>query len=110
MLPVKSRLILLAIAFAILAIAGIAVDDVRSITPQTSAGVATTLSAQPAPDQDLPVIARAAATAPASAQTMLDFTPHLHIHQAPGVSTRTHNTPVERNHNAATPQTIPLLI
>ncbi|HVT45030.1 MAG TPA: hypothetical protein VMT00_11610 [Thermoanaerobaculia bacterium] len=107
----KLRFVLLALVFAILALAGISHDCAPSIEAHHGGGEATRLTAPlPASEADIPVIVRASATTPASAQTILDFNPRLHIARALELSTAGRQVPVERGHDVLTPQSFPLLI
>ncbi len=108
--PVKLRHILIAFAFALLAIAGLSHGDAHSIEPLQGGGEASRLAAQPSPDPELPVIVRAAMTAPASAQTLFDFEARFGMLPAPDVSSDSRQASTVPVYGVSKPHSFPLLI
>jgi hypothetical protein len=107
---VRIRSILIVIALAVLAFAGLGQDNDRSIAPHAGSIASSQLSSQPAPDPEPPAIVKAAVTASATAQTYVACEPRGHERPALDVSTdgrvRLHD-PACR---ASLPQSFPLLI
>ena len=105
---VRIRLVLIAVAFAVLALAGLRGDDARAIEPH---GTASVLAAQPAADVDPPAIIRAAVTTPAAPQTHFDLEAGLRdacaVLDAAAAAPR---VPADPAYDSSRPRTFPLLI
>jgi hypothetical protein len=107
---VRLRLILVAIALTVLALAGLRQDDERSIAPQTGSIASSQLSSQPAPDHEPPTIVRAAVSASATAQTHVACEPRCCERPAPDLSTDGRRPLHDPEYRASLPQAFPLLI
>jgi hypothetical protein len=107
---VRARLLLIAIALAVLAFAGLRHDDQRSREPHHGGGASSRVAAQPAPDAEAPAIVRAAATAPATAQKDLASDSRGHVHPAHEFSTAIRHATAEPGYDISRPRSFPLLI
>ena len=107
---VRLRVILIAIALAVVAFAGLHQDNDRSIAPHTGSLASSQLSSQPAPDPEPPAIVKAVVTASASAQTHVACEPRGYERTALDVSTDGRMRLHRRDYRAGLPRTFPLLI
>jgi hypothetical protein len=107
---VRARLLLIAIALAVLAFAGLCHDDERSGEPHRGGGASSRVAAQPAPDAEPPAVVRAAATASATAQKDVAPESHGHVHPAHEFSTALRHATAEPGYDVSRPRSFPLLI
>jgi hypothetical protein len=107
---VRARLLLIAIALAVLACAGLRHDDERSREPHRGGGASSRVAAQPAPDAEPPAIVRAAATAPATAQKGPASDLRGQVHPAHEFSAVIRHATTEPAYDFSRPRSFPLLI
>jgi hypothetical protein len=107
---VRLRLVFVAIALAVLALAGLRLENQRSVAPHSSIGASSHLSSQPAPDPEPPIIVRAAVTASATAQMHLACEPRCYVRPAQDVPSGSRQPPREPAYRAGLPRSFPLLI
>lgn len=105
----RIRLVLIAVAFAVLALAGLRGDDARSIEPR-NAGTACELAAQPDTDVDPPAIVRAAVATPSAPQTHLDVETLRHTRHVSDAGTVVRQARTQPDSRVTSPRTFPLLI
>lgn len=106
----RTRLALIAIAFAVLAFAGFRGDDSRALEPR-HADTACELAAQPDTDIDPPAIVRAAVATPAAPQTHLDIEPGRRAARPPlDAAAAALHVPADPSYDLSRPRTFPLLI
>jgi hypothetical protein len=106
----RARLVLIAIALAVLASAGLRHDDQRSPEPYHGSGGWSYIGAQPAPDAEPPAIIRAAVTAPATAQKNLPAESRGNVHPAREFSTAIRLATAQPGYDFSRPRSFPLLI
>ena len=107
---VRLRSILLVIALAVLAFAGLGQDNDRSIAPHAGSIASSQLFSQPAPDPEPPAIIKAAVPASATAQTHVACEPRSDDRPALDVSSDDRHTLRDPAYRASLPQSFPLLI
>ena len=109
---VRVRPVLIALAFAVLAFAGLRGDDARSVERHGPLGndTACVLAAQPATDVDPPAIIRAAVATPAAPQTHLDIEWLGRTPLVNDAGTAVRHTRTQPGHRVTSPHTFPLLI
>jgi hypothetical protein len=107
---VRLRLVLIAIALAVLAFAGLRQEPERSIALHTGSVASSQLSSQPAPDHEPPTIVRAAVTASATAQTQVACEPRGYERPTLDVATDGRQPLREPAWQAGLPRSFPLLI
>lgn len=111
---VRIRLVLIAVAFAVLAFAGVRGADPRAIEPvplgPVGNGAACVVFAQPPADVDPPAIVRAAVTTPAAPQTHLDIESSRHTRLVNDTGTVVRQARPQLDHRVTSPRTFPLLI
>jgi hypothetical protein len=105
---VRIRLVLIAVAFVVLALAGVRAADSHAITPSDSAVCVVT--AQPPTDVDPPAMVRAALTAPAAPQTHLDIDASQYTRFVNDAGTVVRLARTQRDLRLTAPRTFPLLI
>jgi hypothetical protein len=106
--PVKGRLIVIMLALAVLAFAGIHRDDQAATTQGQSNAASGQLAGPPAPEPDVPAIV-AAVTTSATIQTHLVAESQRPLRPALSVVTVSPHLPVVP-HSTARPRVFPLLI
>jgi hypothetical protein len=106
---VRSRFILIVVALAVLAFAGLRHGDHRSTAPPGSNGATGQLAGQPAPDSALPAVVSAAATASAAVQTLPHSGWRHLVRPAEDAFTAVRQTPLVPD-GATRRRTFPLLI
>lgn len=109
---VRIRLVLIAVAFAVLALAGVRGVDSRAIEPHGPLGsdAACVVAAQPPADVDPPAIVRAAVTTPAAPQTHLDVEAPRHTRLVTDAGTVVRQARTQPDRRITSPRSFPLLI
>lgn len=105
----RIRLVLIAVAFAVLAFAGLRGDDTRSLEPR-NAGTSCELAAQPDSDIDPPAIVRAAVATPSAPQTHFDVESLRHTRLVDDAWTFVREARTQPDSRVSSPRTFPLLI
>lgn len=105
----RARLVLIAVAFAVLAYAGLGAGDARPIESLDSTHSSSQLSAQPAPDAALPSAITAAVKGSATVDTSPFSMPRRHTERGQGVTTALRQA-LPASDADARPRSFPLLI
>jgi hypothetical protein len=106
---VRARFVLIAVAFAVLAYAGLGAGDARPVDALDSAHSSSQLSAQPAPDAALPSVITASVKGSATVDTSPFSMPRRHTQRGQGVTLALRQA-LPASAADARPRAFPLLI
>jgi hypothetical protein len=106
---VRARDILMAIALAVLALAGLRLEAAAAIAPGAGTATPSQLAAPPAPDVDPPAIVRAAITSSTHVPSQLSCDTSTAWHPVTDVRTNVRQTSLEPDYDVSRPRTFPLL-